>query len=176
MLDGSIVHTTARSYVLQNKAPGSAVAEREQSKLAHYRDLVAQEGCPVIPFVMDSYGRLGRQAVEFLRRVAQHAARSTEERIAFYQRALALVSFALQTGNAEVAAAGAAQLRVFDRVPRTSAADPRPRYRLSVGVDASDIPGPDGGDWGPAEVASLFPAVVSRAGSLRAAPLMWLLC
>ena len=85
-------------------------ADAERQKHALYDESCEREGTTMIPFVMESYGGIGKEGRKLLLRLADQAEETTA------QRALAQISdtlsVALQRGNAEIAAKGTQRLRV----------------------------------------------------------------
>jgi len=53
---------------------GYAAKKAEQSKVAHYAEALSNEGREMIlvPFVVETYGRLGQEGLEFLRKATAH--------------------------------------------------------------------------------------------------------
>ena len=65
--DVSGVCTSAPSY--RDLPPGEAIRQRERSKTTKYFDFAKSRGCSFVPFVIDSYGSLGPQAVKLLEEI-----------------------------------------------------------------------------------------------------------
>ena len=60
LFDAHGVHTLAPSAA--HREPEAVIRSRERRKTNKYREQAFLEGCEFIPFVMDTYGRLGQQA------------------------------------------------------------------------------------------------------------------
>ena len=109
MLDVSVTNPTSPSYL----RPGNErhCRDVELLKVHKYRDLALADGCEFVPFVMESYGTWGQQAVHFLRELAASHSNDPEAAAAFYRRSVAACSFALQAGNPHVASMGSLRHR-----------------------------------------------------------------
>ena len=110
MVDISIIHTASPSYVKDGKK-GRFAAEREKDKERKYGDYASECGFELVPFVLESHGKLGAQAIALLHTLAEES--SKEEAIvnAFFRRALTACSFALQRGNAHIYSMGVLRQR-----------------------------------------------------------------
>ena len=88
--------------------PLTAAAQAESAKHKLYDVECAKHGWKLIPFALESYGAKGVEARRLLQRMSAHSLeRSPEE---FLLHAKRVLSVALQSGNARVAAAGTATL------------------------------------------------------------------
>eukprot|EP00005_Dracoamoeba_jomungandri_P008786 CAMPEP_0174275236 /NCGR_PEP_ID=MMETSP0439-20130205/59713_1 /TAXON_ID=0 /ORGANISM="Stereomyxa ramosa, Strain Chinc5" /LENGTH=1043 /DNA_ID=CAMNT_0015367321 /DNA_START=1318 /DNA_END=4450 /DNA_ORIENTATION=- len=66
-LDVSIVHPTAQSYLKYGaEKDGYACANREKEKDRMYKERIEAQGDTFFPFVLESYGRFGSQALKVL--------------------------------------------------------------------------------------------------------------
>jgi hypothetical protein len=115
MIDVSVINPTSLGY--ENKAKGKAAA-REQQKINKYGKLAQAERCQFVPFVVETYGTVGKHALSFLRALAAEAGDMVEEQdedtkkveATFLSRSLRAASFALQRGNALVSGVGSARM------------------------------------------------------------------
>ena len=105
MIDVAVVHPSSPSYIKNGKT-GKYAPEREKDKHAKYRLKVRKAGYTFRAFVLESYGGWGDEATEFLRLLSYEHSQKEEEQTAFFVRAKAVMSFALQRGNAEVMGTG----------------------------------------------------------------------
>jgi hypothetical protein len=88
--------------------PLATAARAEAAKHKLYDAECAKHGWKLIPFALESYGAAGLEARSLLQRMSAHSLeRSPEEFLLHAERVL---SVALQSGNARVAAAGTATL------------------------------------------------------------------
>ena len=108
MFDVSIVNPTSTSYL---NRPGDRIEYREKEKRDKYDALARKEGCVFVPFVFESYGRIGSAARDFLRRIADSYSSTPATADAFFIYSLRSLSFALQIGNGQVAASGCERVR-----------------------------------------------------------------
>jgi hypothetical protein len=93
---------------------GNAIAARAIVKHKLYDAYAREARARLVPFVCDVYGRLGAEAMSFVRGVMAHraAAAGRARRGAVYAAyALARLSVAIQVGNARAAAAAIQKLR-----------------------------------------------------------------
>src|SRR4051794_19692731 len=70
MIDVSVINPTSRSY--KGTASGRAPA-REAQKSKKFDELAAREQATFVPFVLETYGTWGADALEFLRTLADEA-------------------------------------------------------------------------------------------------------
>jgi hypothetical protein len=118
MIDCSVINPSSPSY--GGGARGLA-ARREGQKLLKYKQLAEEAGCTFVPFVLESYGTIGAQARKFLKALALEATEDVEDedvqRVTrqFMERAMRVISFALQRGNGIVSAFGAVRLQAKGR-------------------------------------------------------------
>jgi len=69
MIDVSITHPSAPSLCRSAAArPLAAAKRRENLKECKYSSIARDEECQFVPFVMESYGSLGKQAFKFLKK------------------------------------------------------------------------------------------------------------
>ena len=104
MVDVSVIHPAAASYVDHAQRPLGAAAFREREKERRYATLVAEEKAELVPFVMESTGAVGQQAKQFIDRLVLSLNLAREFNAAwevkdYLSRGLAI---ALQRGNAAV--------------------------------------------------------------------------
>jgi len=99
--DVSIVHPAGASYVKgAARQPGKAAAQRDAEKIAKYAS-ADPNGYTFIPLSMESFGRLGKPAMQLLNRLATTAADSGAVRKdTFVGGALRELSVGLAKGNA----------------------------------------------------------------------------
>jgi hypothetical protein len=100
-VDVSVVHPAADSFVgAAARAPGAAAAARDLHKRNLYLRRGFDRGFELVPFSVESYGRLGEPAMRFLATLAATAASGGRvSQRAFMEGALRLVSVALCKGN-----------------------------------------------------------------------------
>jgi hypothetical protein len=73
--DVSVVHPAASSYAHQARVPGGAAAARDQLKITKYRT-ADPNGYAFTPLSHETYGRLGKPAMQLLNTLATEAAAS----------------------------------------------------------------------------------------------------
>jgi hypothetical protein len=107
VLDVSVIHAAAESYYARAAAAdGAAAALREGEKTVQYARQ-GDQGFAFWPFVLESYGRLGKKAWDVINALASLAAeRGNVSKRAFKRSLLQEVSVALCCGNAAVYAHG----------------------------------------------------------------------
>ena len=114
LIDVTVVRPTAPTQLRAASATGphlqplAAAAAAELQKHRKYDSQCAAHGWTLVPFVLETYGAHGTQARQLLQRMAPHAVDHSPE--AFLAHATAVLSVALQAGNAHVAAQATAQL------------------------------------------------------------------
>ena len=100
LVDVTVRDSTAQSYGTLERAFAAA----RSSKHARYDDMSRRLGCKVIPFMVDAYGALSTEAVDFVNLIADYASDALQaepaQRIA--SRILDRVSCVLQRGNARM--------------------------------------------------------------------------
>jgi hypothetical protein len=97
--DVSVIHPAASTYVRAARTEGGAAAAREQAKRARY-ETADPGGYAFVPLVVETYGRLGKAAMELLNTLATTAAAGGAVRkSAFVANALRQLSVALCRGN-----------------------------------------------------------------------------
>lgn len=113
-IDVSVVHPAAPSYVKQGHRFLSAASRREKQKEDLYLDRAKLAGGLFFPFVLDSFGALGKKAVSFLSRLRDEAVDNGLKEVSgistnsFLYRSL---SICLQAGNAAILLDGARRAR-----------------------------------------------------------------
>ena len=107
VVDVSVTHAPAESYAqAAARSNGAAAAVREREKVRQYQRQ-GDQGFTFHPFVVESHGRLGKQAWELVNALATLAAeRGSVSKRAFKRGLLQEVSVALQCGNTRVYAHG----------------------------------------------------------------------
>ena len=117
MIDVSIINPTAPSYRGGSKG---RTTHREKQKHGDYDAVAKTERAVLVPYVLESYGTVGKEARTFIRLLGKEAADSNDieqhedpKKIEkqFVSRALRATSFALQRGNAHVSGQGCARMR-----------------------------------------------------------------
>ena len=118
-VDVSVVHSTSPSYLETSKTPAGLIEKREADKKRVYKEQEEKTGNRVVPFVVDSFGRWGKEALSFLHTVAAEYFGTKEEQAAFYRRSFRALAISLQRGNANILRGGGAQvIRESDRLRR----------------------------------------------------------
>jgi hypothetical protein len=104
MLDVSVTHPSAQSYVVAAAAKhGAAALLREQSKRAKYQAFARRNGCAFLPLVVETYGTFGKDATDFHRKLSEDALiHSGADYKQFYDHLLSSLSVGLQMGNAHL--------------------------------------------------------------------------
>jgi hypothetical protein len=98
--DVSVVHPAAPTYrQAASRDAGAAAAHRDRSKREQY-ERADPQGYAFIPLSVESYGRLGKPAMELLNTLATKAGGSEEFKGCFVTNALRELSVALCKGNA----------------------------------------------------------------------------
>ena len=120
MIDVSITNPTARSYLEKKGGNAGKAANREKQKHHDYDALARGEQAVLVPYVLESYGTLGKEARAFIRQLAGEAAAAEDLQQhenpkamekEFAKRVFAATSFALQRGNAHVSGQGCSRMR-----------------------------------------------------------------
>ena len=127
LLDVAIPHPTSPSYI--NKAknqPALTIAKaREKEKHHKYDNIAKQQEATFIPFVMESYGGIGVEAMQFIKILAGFIATNLHiSNISAQQLICRRLSVALQIGNARIMTAWTQKSRQADHFQVT-------HYRLS---------------------------------------------
>ncbi len=94
-LDVRITHPTCKSYLRTAQQQLGAAKKAEQEKRRSYR----AKGVPdneIVPFVVESYGALGPDALKFIKKLASHHPHPSSWASRLYKA----ISVALQKGNA----------------------------------------------------------------------------
>src|SRR6185312_13001076 len=107
MIDVSIVNPTSPSYVTTAAAMKKGTPEyREKWKREKYGTLPESQGCVFVPFVLDSYGAMGKEASDFLLELSRSVSVIESKQREFMSFCICAISFALQQGNAFISSAG----------------------------------------------------------------------
>jgi hypothetical protein len=111
LVDVSVAHPLSPSYVHTASMHNLATAKaREKQKTTKYAQLAQKESSSFVPFVLESYGAIGKSALSFLRMLAREAEtnHATSSHRHFLRHAKQCISAALQRGNAIIAQCGTA--------------------------------------------------------------------
>jgi hypothetical protein len=128
--DVSVIHPAAASYVRAARVEGGAAASRDQVKRAQYSS-ADPNGYAFVPLSVETFGRLGKPAMELLNQLATTAASGgTARKDCFVIGALKELSVALCRGNGFVLRRS---LGVLARVAGTS-------FLMGMTVPTSEIP------------------------------------
>jgi len=132
MIDVSISYPAAASYIAQgaDRKPRVALTARARAKSRKYAALAELNAFTFIPFVLESIGDLGTEALDFLRLIAD----DTEEPQVFLAYAMKRIAIALQRGNALISRQGNSYLRPVARVRPVPASPPRARPLVPMPV------------------------------------------
>jgi len=107
LIDVSVVNPTSHSYIKSDASLKYGTTEkREQDKIEKYKALAEQRGCEFIPFVLESYGAWGKEALTFLRTLSYSYSEDEKAQSSFYRHAVSTISIALQQGNAFISTLG----------------------------------------------------------------------
>ena len=99
-IDVSVIHPTEAD---KNKPAGHCAKKRENEKRVHYApalQLKGNEKIVIVPFVLESYGAWGTDAIKFLRTAFDSALMAPPEDLMSLSIAITQISMALQDGNA----------------------------------------------------------------------------
>ena len=111
MIDVSITFPPASSFIGRlhtDTRPLAAAKMREYEKVRKYDSLARHNGMVFVPFVLESFGAVGKQAKKFISIIAEQMEESNQ----FYAYALRRLSIALQKGNAIMQTQGMRRLFV----------------------------------------------------------------
>jgi hypothetical protein len=116
LLDVTIVHPTAPSNLTHSQKILGQAEAAEKLKLNKYEEISLEQHCIFIPFVIETYGGLGRKAQDFLNELSifaiDHA--MIRSRFDIVNGLRYAIACSVQRGNALIASAGYANaLRVF---------------------------------------------------------------
>ncbi|MCP3676438.1 MAG: hypothetical protein GY721_02275 [Deltaproteobacteria bacterium] len=111
LLDVSVTHPSAQTYMAAAQRPYGAAKLRERSKTKKYGNLAAKEGSEFTPFVLETFGAIGKRAREFIAKLAIQAEELGEDRKDFAANIVQTLSVALQRGNAYLQMQGAVAVR-----------------------------------------------------------------
>ena len=106
---------------------GEAITARARAKHKLYNAHVTEARARLVPFVCDVYGRMGGEAMDFVRRVMAPRAAATDRQrstTAYISYVLSRLSVAIQVGNARAANSALQKLR--SAAPRSAGARVRP--------------------------------------------------
>ena len=98
IVDISVVHPAATSFARVGRDPGGAAAKRDADKRAKYQTAVPN-GYAFTPLSHETFGRLGKPAMELLNKLANVAAESGVYKESFVTNALRELSISLCKGN-----------------------------------------------------------------------------
>jgi hypothetical protein len=110
LIDVSVTRPTSTMNLSNNKddvtiQAGVASSIVEKRKHDHYDEECKKHGWKLIPFVLETYGGLGKEATKLLLDMAE----SADSALAFIQHARNVLSVALQCGNADISSLGTTQ-------------------------------------------------------------------
>jgi hypothetical protein len=114
MVDVSVIHPGAPSFARQAHVPLSAAHLRERQKISKYRKVAEGESAMFVPFVLESWGGFGTQALKFVSDVASLARENlslAQSEPDFRGSMVRCLAIALQVGNAHVALCGSLMSR-----------------------------------------------------------------
>jgi len=113
--DVSVTHPAAQTFVLQaSRSPLAAAKLREAIKKSKYGVQALEEKVTFTPFVLETYGGLGKEAVKFVRKISHLYADQSPTpvgRSAFASLITRTLSILLQRGNALVQLTGCQSAR-----------------------------------------------------------------
>jgi hypothetical protein len=116
LLDVTIVHPTAPSNISHSQKLLGQADVAERLKINKYEELSQNQNAIFIPFVIETYGGLGKKAQDFLNELSIFAIDHTTVRSRFdvVSGLRYAIACSVQRGNAMIASAGYANaLRVF---------------------------------------------------------------
>jgi hypothetical protein len=117
LVDGSITHPSAKSYVnMASTTPLSAAAKREHYKHLKYDLLAADEKSTFIPFVLETFGGFGKEASRFIKKLGSmfhELLLSPGPRRLFSSKIYNAISVCLQRGNSLIQLVGCRVARQF---------------------------------------------------------------
>ena len=116
MVDVSVTHPGAKSYVRRAHVPLSAAHSRETAKISKYRKVAEAESALFVPFVLETFGGFGTQALKFVSDVTSLAKENLslgQAESDFRGSMVRCLAIALQKGNAHVALSGALSSREY---------------------------------------------------------------
>lgn len=111
MIDVTVAYPAASSYVKHRRTdirPLSAALMRENQKTNKYDSLAFRNGFVFVPFVLESFGAIGKEAKEFIGIIAKRSEESNQ----FYAYCLRRLSITLQKGNAIMQSKGMPRIAV----------------------------------------------------------------
>jgi hypothetical protein len=124
LVDTSITHPCAPSYFTHAATEQLWAAKtRQQAKHNKYDVLAAEEKSPFSAFVMETFGGIGSEAVNFLKKISRcHSEQfsTPTPKAAFKSLVVRALSICLQRGNALVQLQGCRQARVHHGAPLAS--------------------------------------------------------
>ena len=104
-VDVVVAHASAKSYAAEaNKTAGWTAARAERTKRTRFRkDGPDHAAFSFVPFAVETYGCMGKEAVKFVNRLGDPAGESCRiPKGAFVRWAMLLLSVTVQRGNAEM--------------------------------------------------------------------------
>ena len=111
MIDVSVVHPAADSYARgASRVATYAARLRENDKTRKYKALADRNGFTFVPFVMETTGAMGAEALRFLSMLSEDA----DHPASFLRNAKRRLAIALQRGNFRVVREGFQNLRDSD--------------------------------------------------------------
>jgi hypothetical protein len=115
VVDVTVTRPTAKTVLrLRRGVPLAAAAAAEKRKHNSYDDACDRDGATMVPFAVESYGAMGKQAQKLLLKLADALEELSAE--AFLRHASAVVSVALQCAEGQLGARGCLHLRQKLRV------------------------------------------------------------
>jgi hypothetical protein len=109
MIDVSIVCPAASSHVYSHNAdeiPLSSAIHRGKEKVRKYRRLARQNHMKFVPFILESFGAVDKQARSFISLLAEQ----TNDPHQFFAYCMRRLSIALQRGNSDIQTRGIQRL------------------------------------------------------------------
>ena len=116
MVDVSVIHPGAKSYARRAHVPLYAAHVRETAKSSKYKKVAESESAIFVPFVLETFGGFGTQALKFVSDVASMARENlslAQSEPDFRGSLVRCLAIALQVGNAHVALSGSLSSREY---------------------------------------------------------------
>jgi hypothetical protein len=129
VVDVTVTRPTAKTELrLRRGKPLASAAAAEKRKHHIYDAACERDRATMVPFAVESYGAKGKQAQKLLLKLADASEELSAE--AFLRHASAVLSVALQCGNADIAARGTQSLRMQQARARDGSYNPSHHYQL----------------------------------------------
>jgi hypothetical protein len=128
LVDVTVRNPAAPSHSQAGQSTLLVASQAERQKRAKYIELARARGAEFVPFVLETFGAVGKQAQDFMRKIASYASVMHAPWTSFEVRVglISAVQIALQMGNAHVLELG------YQRATQAVRGGPRVQTLITV--------------------------------------------